>query len=114
MAYLADKTKEDYFFNFPGRITFKEVFLYSKMFSRPFPPIILQMTALVHGILPLALYAYEDFTDEDREGFREIRYTSPYFWAYTGSSMLINIMIFYVNLGFIEIGIVDMSRRLFC
>lgn len=112
VSYLQEKTKDDYYKIFPGRLCFKEIYLTAKIFSRPFHPIILQVIAFIHAFLPIIINLAEDFFIEGRDEFKDARYYSPYFWAYTACCLITNMTIYYVNLLFIQIGILDMNRRL--
>ncbi len=97
--------------NYPGRLTLRELWLSFKTLAPALSKQLLRICSLIHAILPFLITLCNDLISEEDSVYS--KYKDPLFWIYTILLIMVNFVIFYINLLFIEIGVIDMKRRKF-
>ncbi len=96
---------------YPGRLMLRELWLSFKSIIPALSKWHLGIFSLAHATLPFLITLGRDFSSESNT--IHSKYKDPFFWVYSSLLWTINFGIFYVNLTFIEIGVIDMKRRKF-
>ena len=73
----------------------------------------MKVISVIHAFIPLIVTFASEIKGIDTFSNEYSKYIDPYYWAYTGALILVNGLIFYSNLEFLEIGLIDMQRRKF-
>eukprot|EP00347_Sterkiella_histriomuscorum_P012590 403367986 len=110
-TYIQEPNREDAYTYFSGRLIFKELQLVSKTMAHRMQSWILVLISFVHAVLPLVINMFNDSKSSDIPLLQQPKYRSAQFWGYFISCFCVNMLIYMVNLTFIEIGLIDMKRR---
>ncbi len=110
--YLDSMVKEDFLRECSGRLVFKECFLSSKFLVRNKPKAVLVAYSLLHAILPLLIYLFDDlhFNPLSTEKIHS-KYANPAFWFYIISLSIAVYLSYLMNGYFADIGTLDMQRK---
>ena len=109
---LDQPNKDDLYTSYPGRLVFKELVLTSKIIAKGLHKYLFRTISLIHALVPFFLNLALDLQNTRPLSLLIPKYSSWQFWLFTISALTVNTVIYYINLLFIEIGVIDMRRRL--
>lgn len=80
--------------------------IYARILEPGMPKITLMIVSLIHSLLPFTVNLITDLEERSLT-----KYKSVVFWVYTLTSVAVNFTVYYYNLRLIEIGRIDMKRK---
>ncbi|CDW86982.1 UNKNOWN [Stylonychia lemnae] len=112
-SFLEIPEKADLYRVTSGRLFLKELLLSSKVLTKILSKNIIMIVSLIHALLPFVINLLNTLNSEHIDEIQFKKYYSPLFWVYTILLFITNFLIYYVNLVFLEIGVIDMKRKKF-